>query len=389
MKTSAQPLFEESIKSVLIDRFGEQKALDIFRDSPLVGYLVRKTQGANRNSKSRGSFANLYAIYVLVEDYLNGEFDSSAKYADYGGATFSALFKRQRELPFGSKLQNHALNSRLNEEFHKYYPEVDTRPIVRDVAIQRYWFSEALLQSHGENIASAVIEIIDLYVEARRGNFNQFLAACRRIQQLDDSAFAEKKSFVESLLAPNTDARLFEIASFAIMKTHYGSQTVWFGWEQDSVSEEALVLYKTGRTNANDGGIDFVMRPVGRFFQVTETLDVKKYFLDIDKLQRFPITFVVKTQLPVNEINKRLRSGAKKAFSVNTIVDKYMAAIEEIVNIPKLIELFEENVDAGCLSELIDELVLQSQVEFNLSDDEEEMIKTIPTSETIESALDI
>ena len=24
--------------------------------------------------------------------------------------------------------------------------------------------------------------------------------------------------------------------------------------------------------NANDGGIDFVMRPIGRFFQVTETI---------------------------------------------------------------------------------------------------------------------
>lgn len=30
---------------------------------------------------------------------------------------------------------------------------------------------------------------------------------------------------------------------------------------------------KTGRTNANDGGIDFVTKPLGRFFQVTETLD--------------------------------------------------------------------------------------------------------------------
>ena len=51
------------------------------------------------------------------------------------------------------------------------------------------------------------------------------------------------------------------------------------------------MLYKTGRTNANDGGIDFVMRPLGRFFQVTETVDVNKYFLDIDKIQRFPLTF--------------------------------------------------------------------------------------------------
>ena len=41
---------------------------------------------------------------------------------------------------------------------------------------------------------------------------------------------------------------------------------------------QAIKLYKTGKTNANDGGIDFVMKPLGRFFQVTETLDFKKYF---------------------------------------------------------------------------------------------------------------
>jgi len=46
------------------------------------------------------------------------------------------------------------------------------------------------------------------------------------------------------------------------------------------VKEDFLILYKTGRTNANDVGIDFVMKPLGRFFQVTETLDVRKYFLD-------------------------------------------------------------------------------------------------------------
>lgn len=43
-------------------------------------------------------------------------------------------------------------------------------------------------------------------------------------------------------------------------------------------------MYKTGRTNANDGGIDFVMRPVGRFFQVTEVNNYDKYLLDIDKV---------------------------------------------------------------------------------------------------------
>ena len=45
-----------------------------------------------------------------------------------------------------------------------------------------------------------------------------------------------------------------------------------------------MELYKTGRVGANDGGIDFVLRPHGRFFQATEVLDFGKYFLDIDKI---------------------------------------------------------------------------------------------------------
>ena len=86
----------------------------ILKSSQIVQYLNIKTKAANRGSKSRAGFANHYAMYVLIEDYLNGNFDKNGDYSDYEGAKFSDLFRRQRELPFGSKLQNHALNHRLN-----------------------------------------------------------------------------------------------------------------------------------------------------------------------------------------------------------------------------------------------------------------------------------
>ena len=114
-------------------------------------------------------------------------------------------------MPFGAKLQNHALNSRLNDEFAKYFPVSELRPILR----------------------------------------------------------------------------------FAILKAYYGEQSIFWGWSADKLQQDFLMLYKTGRTNANDGGIDFVMKPLGRFFQVTETIDVNKYFLD--KVHRFPLTLVVKS----------------------------------------------------------------------------------------------
>ena len=369
--------FSQQISAILVNHFGSKKAAEILRKSVLIGYIDRKTRAANRGSKSRGSFANLYAIYVLVEDYIQKSFHTRGNYAKYEGARFTQLMIRQRQLPFGEKLQNHALNSRLNDEFHKFYPDEPSRPILRDVATQRYWISESLLIVAGENIAEAVLEIIDKYIETRRDRFTEFIGACQAIDELDDSQSDKKVDFVASLLQPNTDARIFEIVSFCIMKVHYGDETVWIGPTRETVEEEILRLFKTGRTNANDGGIDFVMRPLGRFFQVTETLDLKKYFLDIDKVQRFPITFVVKTDLSSSVVRARLKAGAEQLFQVEKVIEAYMAAIEEIITIPQLLQYLNEAAEQGKFSEIISEIILQSRVEFNLDDDEEAMLRAM------------
>jgi hypothetical protein len=101
--------FTEIIKTVLKKHFGEQSE-EVFENSQLLQYLNQKTKSANRGAKARGSFANLYAIYVLVEDYLANNFQNrKGEYADYEGALYTKLLQRQRELPFGNKLQNHAL----------------------------------------------------------------------------------------------------------------------------------------------------------------------------------------------------------------------------------------------------------------------------------------
>ena len=186
----------------------------------------------------------------------------------------------------------------------------------------------------------------------------------------------ESELFILDLLSPNRDARIFEIVSFAILKYFYHDQTVYFGFDLEHLAKERLKLFKTGRTNANDGGIDFVMKPLGRFFQVTETLDVKKYFLDIDKIERFPISFVIKSTESIADLRQKLESGARKQFGVQKIVGIYMACIEEIINIPVLQERFAQTVRQGCLSEILDEIVKQSKVEFNYSeetDDDEEI----------------
>ena len=111
------------------------------------------------------------------------------------------------------------------------------------------------------------------------------------------------------------------------------------------------------------------MRPLGRFFQVTETTDVKKFFLDIDKIERYPITFVIKSELSIDDLAASLRDKAAKLYSVTAIVDKYMSCIEEIINLPLLVERFKQTVGAGRLKDVLAEIVKQSKVEFSYDEE--------------------
>jgi hypothetical protein len=357
--------------SILMKRFGKG-AEGVFAASPLLQYLNTKTKSASRGSKARSAFANHYALYVLVEDYVQKGFLRSGKYSQYEGARFADLFKRQRELPFGSKLQNHAMNHRLNEEFKKYFPTCQLSPIMRNPETNRYWVSEGLLlvkAGEGEyKIAEAVLEIIDAYVREKKKAFSGFISACTKIAQLQRKDQGEARTFIADLLKPNVDARIFEIVSFSILKRFYGLQSIFWGWSEDEIEEDSLVLYKTGRTNANDGGIDFVMKPLGRFFQVTETVDARKYFLDIDKIERFPITFVVKSTDVIERISERIETQALDTYRVKAIVKRYMDCIEEIINIPILMERFDHVVKNGGLPDVVNEIVRQSKVEFNIGE---------------------
>lgn len=369
--------FTEKIIAILETHF-PKRGVKVLDSSELLQYLNIKTKAANRGSKSRASFANHYAIYVLVEDYINHGFHKRNDYDEYEGAQFSVLFRRQRELPFGSKLQNHALNHRLNEEFKKYFPTSSHLPIIRDVESNRYWINENLLKVSIDkktiNIALPVKEIIDSYVEARRKAFDAFMSYCQKMMDIQQQEPQAAMEFIRGLLHPNIDARVFEIVSYAILKQYYSDQQIYWGWSPDEINAEYLKLFKTGRTNANDGGIDFVMKPLGRFFQVTETIDAGKYFLDIDKVQRYPITFVVKAEQTADEVLDKVRQQATNRYKIKAVVKRYMEAVEEVINIPELMKRFDEVIEKGKGKEVIEEIVLQSRVEFNVEDEEQDVL---------------
>jgi hypothetical protein len=342
--------------------------------SPILEYLNIKTKSASKGSKSRGSFANHYAIYVLTEDYVNGDFHNSGKYTtSYDGAKFTDLLTRQRELPFGAKLQNHALNHRMNQEYRKYFPTSEYVAILRNADTNRYWINENLLKveldGNTYNIAHVVLKVIDAYVDAKRDAFEGFISTCKDMQNLQIDDPQKVLEFINGLLEPNVDARVFEIVSFSILKEYYSQQSIFWGWNVDSINEEFLALFKTGRCNANDGGIDFVMKPLGRLFQVTETTDVKKYFLDIDKVQRYPVTFVVKSSESEEDLVGKIKKQAQKVYAVEEVVNKYMGCVEEVINIPTLISRFNELVEKESVEPVIDEILQQSKVEFNYQEE--------------------
>lgn len=149
--------------------------------------------------------------------------------------------------------------------------------------------------------------------------------------------YEEKRRKIKELLNEDAEARIFEIISYAILKNHYRNIHVYFGWSPGTVQEEELRLYRTGRTNANDGGIDFVMRPVGRFFQVTEVSNYDKYLLDIDKVMRFPVTFVVKTSQTRQYVFAELEKFIQvHAGGMRVVERRYRDAVEEIITIHEL-----------------------------------------------------
>jgi len=221
------------------------------------------------------------------------------------------------------------------------------------------------------NIAAAIIDIINAYISAKRDAFEKFVQTCQHIAQLEQQHFDEAIEFIHQQLSPNVDARIFEIVSYAVLKVKFGQESIWIGKSKENVAKEFLMLYKTGRTNANDGGIDFVMKPLGRFFQVTETIDINKYFLDIDKVQRFPVSFVVKSNDTSEHIRKIIRTRAQAKYKIDVVVENYINAIEDIINIKDLIIAFDAVIKSGKLQEVMDEIIIQSKLEFNYTDSPE------------------
>lgn len=364
---------EDLVVGVLEKDFSNINSKDIIDNSYLLQYLIKKMKSVYASSKARSSFGSIYPIYVLVQDYILKGFNQSGKYKMYKGVSFTDFINKQRQLPFGQKLQNHAINNRINDDFKKHFIKSGFMgvPIIRDIETCKYWINEELLLinigGYTINIAQTILNVIDKYIDVKARTFEEFFNECRYYMENTQTSVEEARDFILKQLNPEVDARIFEIVSFAILKYYYINHKTMIGLDKDSLEEKSLSLYKTGRTNANDGGIDFVMTPIGRFYQVTEVLDFKKYFLDIDKTNKFPITFVIKSFQKPDTVMEHIKKDAVKHYKDKNILNKYLDCFEEVITIPILEDYLNEVINSNNLGLIINELLVQYKIEYNIS----------------------
>lgn len=354
------------IKDILQEDYGNNYN-EILNNSPLIKYLDKKTGAIDGDSKTRRSLGNIYAIYSVLYYYNEmGFYNNKPKYQKFDGFEYNILWTFCKNQYGGNKLQNHALNNRLNTEFLNKVAK-DSNKELLIINGSKYLIHVDYLYVNNIDISKTVIKIIEKYIELLKTKDFKLSNDLEKLRSLTD--LNEKKSKIDSLLEEKSEARIFEIISYAILKNHYKNQHIFIGTSLENVRKEQLNLYKTGRTNANDGGIDFVMKPLGRFFQVTEVNKYDKYLLDIDKVLHFPITFVIKTKMNKKAVLEDIKNYIfEKSGGMKVIIDKYENSIEEIITINELRNWLNK-LNEESINNLIDDIDTYYKIELNIGND--------------------
>mgnify|MGYP003588980237 CR=1 FL=1 len=356
---------EKYIEDILIDRYiDEDIAKDVFEKSEILQYFNLKSNAIHGSVKSRRSLANWYAIYGILVFYKENNFtNDKERYLDFDGFPYTNLFNYMRTLYGGEKLQNHALNSRANGEFANKIASVPEKQLIL-INEGKYMIHPDYIYIDGDDLSDLYIDVVDKYISLLVEKDQGLLHIIDELKNSKD--FNNQKDLILNLLREDSEARVFEIVAYALLANYYSKTKVFIGYSKEILEEHYLKLYKTGRTNANDGGIDFVMKPLGRFFQVTEVGSYDKYFLDIDKVMKFPITFVVKTNETSEKVKKDLLSYAElKSGGVKVIKNSYIQAIEEVITINEL-KKWINTITQNDINTIASDIELYYKLELNI-----------------------
>ena len=360
-------IIENFVKDILKEEY-PMDFQKVYDNSQLLQYLDKKMKAVHGNCKTRRSLANIYAVYSILHFYQEDFYQDKNGYKDFDGYDYMRLFTYYRNLYGGGKLQNHALNSRVNGEFRNKFSNSKKDLII--VNNGKYLIHIDYIYAENHDISRVCCKIIEKYIELLMKKDHELLKLLSEVQKITD--YAKKKMKIKELLTEDAEARIFEIISYAILKNHYKNITVYFGYSKDEVREVQLQLYKTGRTNANDGGIDFVMRPIGRFFQVTEVGNYDKYLLDIDKVLHFPITFVIKTKKSREDVREEFEEYiSEKTGGMIILEERYRSAIEDVITINELQKWIDE-LDDKDIDGIIRDIDVYYKLEMNMNAEDDE-----------------
>lgn len=81
---------------------------------------------------------------------------------------------------------------------------------------------------------------------------------------------------------------------------------------------------------------------------------------------------MIKTNESCDDLKAKLKANAKNTYRIEAIVDKYLNCIEEIINIPVLRDYLHTLDQKNEIESVLSEIILQSKVEFNYSDEDDE-----------------
>lgn len=356
---------EKYIYEILIDEFHtDEKVKQIYNESELLQYFNLKSNAIHGSVKTRRSLANWYSLYGILHFYKESNFTNNKQmYLNFEGFPYTKVFNFMRTLYGGEKLQNHALNSRVNGEFAN---KIASNPDKNIILINegKYMIHPDYIYVDAIDLSDIYIKVVEKYISLLIEKDQGLLSTIEELK--NEKNIDKKKMIISELLKVDSEARVFEIVAYAILANYYSKTKVFIGYTKDELKEYYLQLYKTGRTNANDGGIDFVMKPLGRFFQVTESGNYNKYFLDIDKVLKFPITFVVKTNLSKEVILSELMAHAEiQSGGIKAIKKSYIKAIEDVITINEL-KKWIVNITEKDAEKIAEDIELYYKLELNI-----------------------
>ena len=191
---------------------------NISNNNLIYKYLKFKTKSVDRDSKARRSLGNIYALKVLIEDFLEDKVN---------GSSFSELLERQKKKPFGSKIQNHPLDNRLNDEFRRKFGVKEEMLPVQGLIVDKKKYRKiysSLISDKTEDpikLAKFVDETIESFITTLTGKQTDFL---NKIENLKSKENYDE--LLEYCLNSNSDARLFEIFAYVVLEIHYSKKNI-------------------------------------------------------------------------------------------------------------------------------------------------------------------